>query len=66
MLYIVCSPIELIDIAYFRELHADACNKLEQLCEVWERKIVELEQDEDTGEINKEEGGHLIGCSCSS
>ena len=51
--------LELIDIAYFRALHADACNKLEQLCEVWEQKAAEMEQNEDIGEeINKEEGGH--------
>ena len=54
--------LEFIDIAYFRELHADACNKLEQLCEVWEGKAAELEQDQDTDHINKEEGGHLIHC----
>ncbi len=52
-----------LDIAYFRELHADACTKLEQLCEVWEGKTGELEQDQDATDTNKEEGEWFIALS---
>lgn len=45
-----------MDITYFRQLHSDACAKLDELCVVWDQKTALLEQD-DTGSIT-EDGEH--------
>ncbi len=49
-----------IDIAYFRTLYSDACEKLLQLCDSWERKAVILEQKDDSGIPDMEEGNYFF------
>jgi len=52
IIYFVCAFPESIDVTSFRNYHSDACRKLEALCDIWEKKMAELEESDGS----KEEG----------
>ena len=59
----MCLILSLLSVAEeevfeFRKLHADVCEKLVSLCEVWEAKEAALEQGTEEDIPNMDDGGY--------